>query len=281
MTQLPGSHLDLDTVADLDADLLAQDEAAAARAHLADCTQCSQELARLRTTRALLSTMPTESMPQDVTARVETALRHEQEAPAPRGTVVPIGRRRWNSAAVAGAAAGIAIIGLIAAVALGSIRSGNHGSSSGSTADRAGGAGSALSRAPESVKRWATGRNYTAGSLAGLVPPLVVGTPPATGGGAQTAAPPVSSPATGAGRGYTIDQLRSSPAAVIDCGRILGGGTAAAPLAVDFAKYDGKPAAIFVLPTAGHPESLDVWVVRSTCSASSLDYYFRRIPRSG
>ena len=66
---------------------------------------------------------------------------------------------------------------------------------------------------------------------------------------------------------------------MLACGRILAGGVATIPVAVDFARFDGKPAVVFALPAIGHADSLDVWVVRSACSAANLDLYFQRIPR--
>lgn len=273
MTQEPGSHLDLETVADLDADLLPPDTAAAARAHLTGCDACSRMLGRLRTTRGLLSAMPAEAAPADVAARMDEALRHEQEAAVPRGTVLPTARRRpWSGPAVAGAAAVVAVLVLVGAVVAGAVSDrGHHGS--GSRVTSASGDGSNVTRRP-AVKRWATGRDYTPATLATFAPGLVTATPPATAAPTPSGAAPTSSPDA-----LTLDALRASPAGVVACSRILAGGAPTVPLAVDFARFQHKPAAVFVLTAPGHPESLDVWVVRTVCSTSSLDFYFRRVPR--
>jgi len=255
-------------------------------------------MAHLRTTRALLSALPAEPMPEAVQARVEAAL--ERAATEPSATVVPMSRRTrvWRSPAVAGAAAVAAVLVLIGALVAGNVIH-HPGKSSTASAPLAGagtnGKGSANDTA--TVKEWATSANYTAATIPTLVPHLVTGTPPplstgaAVAGGTSTSGnatplpqstqPESSQAPSGATQSGAItqDDMRADPSAVLACGNILAGGVRTIPVAVDFAKWNGKPAVIFALPAVGHPELLDVWVVRSTCSASSLDVYFRRIPR--
>jgi hypothetical protein len=144
------------------------------------------------------------------------------------------------------------------------------------------------------TKEWATGVNYTAATLPSLVPRLITGTPPTASGpryygsGSTTSGPAagtgstaavVPSPAPTTPGVITQEAMRASPAAVTACGTILAGGVPTVPVAVDFATYEGKPAVIVALPAVGNSAQIDVWVVRSTCSASSVDLYFRRIPR--
>jgi len=290
-----GRHLDLDVLAELDEGIAGPEVANAAQAHLDGCTECKDRMAQLRTTRALLSALPAEAMPAAVQARISDALEHAStQSPA---TVVPIkGRARlWNSPAIAGAAAVAAVVVLIGALVAGNvIRRGDKSSSSTASAPL-GATNQPKSAEGAATKEWATGVNYTAATIPSLVPRLITGTPPAAsglsagaggstasapGGGtvtdSQKALPATPAPVPGV---YTQAEMRSNPAAVAACGRILAGGVPVVPVAVDFGRYEGKPAVIFALPAVGNTAQLDVWVVRSACSASSLDLYFRRIPR--
>lgn len=278
-------HLDLDALAELEEGLAEPTAAAAARAHLEACSECRALLSRLRTTRALLSALPPEPMPADVAARVEAAVRHGAEVAAP--TVVPLGRRRkvWSSPAVAGGAAAAAVVALLAALIAGNVIHRHHNGPSDASTTAGSRSRSAVSN-PAQIKRWATGRDYTAATIATFVPSLVTGTPPSATpplAGASTSPGPAQAgtPATGAAQSpsFSQDELRASPQALQACGQILAGGVSTVPVAVDFARFNGKPAVIFVLPAIGHPTDLDVWVVRSACSAASLDLYFQRVPR--
>ena len=230
--------------------------------------------------------------------RINAALEQADAPAAAAGTVVPISRRgrAWNSPAVAGAAAVAAAVVLVGALVAGNVihRGGNPSSEASSQAD------ASKPKAADSTptKEWSTGANYTAATIPNLAPRLVTGTPPPnasfgaqasggttngtvgtsrnlTSGPAQAPVPAAPSPAGV----ITPDDMRSNPSAVVACGTILAGGVPTVPVAVDFASYQGKPAVIFVLPAAGNKALLDVWVVKSTCSSSSVDLYFRRIPR--
>lgn len=288
-----GRHLDLDVLADLEENIAAPVVEQAARAHLDVCPECRDRLAHLRTTRALLSTLPAEPMPEAVATRISAAL-GQAAAPA-SGTVVPINRRTrpWNSPAVAGAAAVAAVVVLIGGLIAGHVI--HRGGKSASTAGAALGTTTRPKAADStSTKEWATGANYNAATIATLVPRLVTGTPPTNpsfgteaGGGANGSAgaavtsgsaqaPKATAPTPGA---ITQEEMRSNPSAVAACATILADGVPTVPVAVDFASFEGKPAVIFALPAVGNTAHLDVWVVKSTCSASSLDVYFRRIPK--
>ena len=279
-------HVDLDVLAEIDEGIAGPQVDQAARAHLDQCAQCRDRLAHLRTTRALLSTLPAEPMPAEVQARVGAAL--DRAALESSATVVPMGRRArfWNSPAVAGAAAVAAVVVLVGALIAGNVIHHGHKSQTASAplaadGNRKGAAGGGAA----SIKQWATGTNYSAATIPTLVPRLITGTPPPTtsADGGLTAGTPSAPTPAGAESAppgtITQQQMRASPLALLACGTILGGGVQTVPVAVDFASYAGKPAVIFALPAVGHPELLDIWVVRSSCSTSALDVYFRRIPR--
>jgi len=279
----PGPHLDLDAIADVEEGLAPRADEQAARAHLDECAQCRQRLAQLRTTRALLTTLPAEAMPAAVVTRVDQAL---SAAADNSPTIVPMARRNrfWNTPAIAGVAAAVAILVLVGAVVVGNV---THRHSSPS----AGPAGVAAPDRPAAgaadVKEWATGTNYTPQNIADKVPALVTGTPPSPGtldktfGAGASAGSAVPAPTvTGATGTYSLQQLRSSRTAVIGCGRILAGGVPTVPVAVDFARFNGKQAVVVVLPAVDHAATdLDVWVLPGTCSSSTIPLFIRRVPR--
>jgi len=298
VTDSAGSgHVDLQALAEVDEGVAGPEVARAAHEHLEQCSECQDRLAHVRTTRALLSSLPADPMPAAVQARIDAAL--QRAATEPSGTVVPItGRSRpWKSPAVVGAAAAVAALVVIGALVAGNVLRANKSSSTaGSSAPLAGaGAPHGAASGAAGIKEWTTGANYTAATIPALVPRLVTGTPPAKAEGASgtsgsldsnvTAAP--AAPAFGAASGATTPRatslsrraMQTDPSALLACGTILAGGVPTIPVAVDFASWNGKPAVIFVLPAVGHADELDVWVVRSVCSTSSLDVYFRRIPR--
>lgn len=286
MTEEPTTgHVDLDTLSDLEEGLAGTQVEVAARTHLDSCDECRERLSRLRTTRALLTALPAEQMPEQVREQVDAALARAAEEPS--RTVVPLARRgrAWNSPAVAGAAAAAAVVVLVGALVAGNVIHRGRSSGTTNTPSAASAGGNATATAPVQTKEWSTGANYSAANLPTLVPRLLQGTPPALSG---TTASPTDGLSASSGKqavasprsGFTQDQLRASPAALQACATALADGVPTTPVAVDFASFAGKPAVILVLPTPSHPALLDVWVVRSTCSASSLDVYFQRVARA-
>ena len=55
----------------------------------------------------------------------------------------------------------------------------------------------------------------------------------------------------------------------------------ATPVAVDLARFEGKPAALVVLPTPDDPAKVDAWVVGAGCgeNGDAQVLYFRRVAR--
>jgi hypothetical protein len=160
------------------------------------------------------------------------------------------------------------VLALVAAAVVGAIRhsSGSRHADRPTTKPRPG--------VTTTMRLYATGTNYRATTIAAAVEKLL--RTPTT---PLPAAPTTTTPPSKPGAGFSLTELRTSPASLLACARILSGSAEVTPVAVDFAEFSGKPAAVFVLPTAGHPEDVDVWVVKSVCSNASFDYYFRRVAR--
>lgn len=105
----PDGHVDVDVLSDLVEGLLSEAETAEAEAHVADCAECRDTRDALAEVRDLLAGQPAEPMPEDVFARIESALadaaaadrvqhggkpggaerRGEAEVPAPRPSAGP------------------------------------------------------------------------------------------------------------------------------------------------------------------------------------------------
>lgn len=70
----PDGHVDVDVLSDLVEGLLTEAEAAEAEVHVATCADCRDTRDALAEVRVLLAGQPAEPMPDDVFARIETAL---------------------------------------------------------------------------------------------------------------------------------------------------------------------------------------------------------------
>lgn len=267
--QAPGGshHLELDQLADLDEDLLTPTETAAAEEHLAGCGQCRARRADLRTTRALLSTLPADPMPPAVASRIDAAL-----AALPSTTIVPLAgkrRSRWRAhPTMAGLGAAATVAALVAALVVARAES-HHSTANGPGTATAAGAASrtTLTLPPASV----TGTKYTAHNLGQTVPALLNPQP------APKLAPASPGPQTAAGATTTsagavpasLSRLFESSSALDACVRsVETGGALVRPLAIDFATYEGAPSLLIVLPglDAG---TIDAWFVGPGCDATN------------
>lgn len=300
----PREHLSLDVLAELDEGLLDRRAGNRARAHLTECARCRERLESLGEVRRSLAAVVAAPIPADVTGRIEAALARAAATRGPAATTPTDGaaagtaaaaasppartgagrlsasleaphlrrRPRPNGAAVLaiGAAACIVLL-LVGALLLGNLRSTSSYGRSASTADR-------LSSGAGSHPTTVTGRNYTAATLPALVQSLLSSTSSITeyATGAKGAAASPSATAVP----EALSTL-AAPGPLASCVTELAGKAGVRPLAVDFAQYDGQPAAVVVLPEfGGRPPLLDVWVVAPTCRKGDPHLlYFVRLPQ--
>jgi len=284
-------HYDLDALAELDEGLAPDDADRRIRRHLDGCPDCADRLARVRTTRALLTTLPDDKIPDAVAARIHEAVEQSGEAgPALTGrTLVPAaaGRRWWRSPAFAGAAAAAVVALLVAGLVVGNIDSRHHATSNGTSAgssngSAAGGVDPDIIRSA-AIKEWQTGTNYTPASIPRLVPHLVASNPSGSAALQPTPSPAtaIASPTAPLGTvQFTFDTMRQSRVAVAKCGHILADDQTTVPLAVDFARFQGVEAVVVVLPSPGQPGFVDAFVLRTPCSAGAL-FQLYRVARGG
>jgi hypothetical protein len=275
-------HLSLDELAELEEGIAAN--ADALRGHLDGCEACRRRAGQLRASRALLSALPTDPMPNAVAARIDAALAAEA-APGrtftPGGDIVPLRGRRgwWRGPNLAAVAAGVAVLALGAALIVGHTR-GNSPSTSAAKAahpNRAPAAG-----VSSGLKQWRTGHDYTEATRAGYVTGIVIAAPPPLPPAPAAPSPvvgAVASPsATTTAASYSAAALRQA-ATVFACANLLAHHPVQ-PLAVDYARYEGVPAVILVLPGLQHPATqLSVYVIRTTCSENAADLSYFFVPR--
>ena len=277
-------HLDLDALADALAG--ERDDIA-----LAGCAECRAALEELRIADAAVSAqlqaLPALTMPADVATRLDTALaRENQEIHQTHPAVLQLAsggatrrRRRPAWLPAAAAAAAVVIVGGLGFVLL-------PDSSPGNSASTASAPGAGL---PGNY-RSQSGLDYGSDGalLKTTLPSLLAGTAPRF-----TAAQPQTEDQTGPAKSATGQSQRSvsdpalaetalrplkEPAALAAClsGLLPPDDPSVRPLALDYARYQGQPALVVVLP-ADDAQHVDIFVVAATCTAADdgLLFYTR------
>ena len=274
-------HPDADLLADVAEELADSASARRVEAHLTECANCHALREGLESVTVILGSQPIPRMPEEVSARVLAALAAEPQPMAGAATVARLsparvarrrGRLRQGLAAAAAVAAivGVGTVGVTVFREAGVGRSASDDSASSTSAEEfASGGGPAGPAAADAARsQLATGRAYTPGNLA-VAAALLVSRGQALSDQAP-AAPSREAPSAAAGDGDPrLGQLRD-PAVLSGCVSELTGGRQAVPLIVDFATYEGRPAAVVVVPSPS-PDRLDVFVVGPRCSSTDSD----------
>jgi hypothetical protein len=276
----PTPHLDVETLADLQEELLDPDQVTVVTAHLADCAECRATRDALDDVRVLLRDRGAEGLggaPEDVVRRIDDALAAAGPPVATASaTVIPLkipgrspARTRWLRAAAV-----LVLLAAVGGIGYGGIRALNNrgGVTSDSAASSGGGEGT---KAAARYSITTSDRDYTQATLRAAVPELLAGSlraadgatlgttkvPSAAEAPGSAAAPTPSSSSSTA----TTDpqRLRAGPA-LAACVANIGGGPVT-PLAVDLGRFEGKPATIIVLPDPDDPSFVDVYAVAPDC----------------
>jgi hypothetical protein len=266
---------DIDLLADYAAGVLdgTPEAAAVAERIAADPAWAELHAALVRAdeaVRADLAALPVPAIPDDVAARLDEAL--AAEATGTAAAVVPLRKRRSWAVAGGAVAAGVAVLaaGAIGIQALGGgntqqdsptaasapeSRDSGEQPEKGSTPPKAAAPGTV----PETYSGLtSSGTEYRSDTLQAKVAQLV-------NSKAQADA--------SAGKAVPGALARlSAPAAFSDCLAALGAD--ARPLAVDYARYDGQPAVVVVLPALANGQ-VDVAVVGPDCGLSGSDLKHR------
>lgn len=282
-------HLTPEILADLELGLLDDQSREHALLHLSHCSTCSLLLADVAALGHAMSELPDEPMPDAVFDQLVAALEAEPVVtPVGAATVVPIetaGRRRWGRPGI-GLVAGAAGVALLGAVFLPSVMGGSNDSSNPTASnesatddtDAQGGAATAFTATRSGTK-------YEEAALDAQVTELVAERPTTSQGSVvedQVTASPTSS-LSDPGDVQKSDEpllIASDPAAAQACLEGYLGVTSVEPLAIDIGRWQGKPAAVFVLPVIDEelstidPNLAEVWVIDPDCSGSDEALYF-------
>lgn len=278
------SHVDVDTLADLDEGLLEAEQVSSVAEHLAGCPECRARRDALDDVQLLLRDRGAEAdggAPDDVVRRLDDALAAAATPlPTASATVIPLtpsttrARQPWRTR-VLQAAAVFVLVAAVGGLGYGAIRASSGGNSTGTTsAADSGGAGTAAKRAE--AHRYvvtSSGRNYTKESLRTAVPGLLSGKYDATAqrsGGAPLASkvPTAHAPAAGS---LDPQRLRDGKALTACVNNLAGTDDGpVTPLAVDIARFDGKPATIIVLPDPKDPSIVFAYAVAPDCAEGTF-----------
>lgn len=253
------THLSLDDLGDV--------ESAGLDPHVATCDQCRAAVADQRMVRDLLAGLPEPTnAPPEVVLGLQVRLRELRDT-RDTAVVTPIAQARTRRPLAHRAAGLLAAAAAVTVLVGGGAALAHRGGAGGGTSTASSAAGTAATphsqtaRAPGVLT--SSGTAYTRARLASQVSALI------TQYGALAAAP---GPPSG---GQLATGRLASAAGLQGCLQALG--TSGSPLAVDLGTYDGRPAAVIVLPAAGRGR--DVWVVARDCRPGADGRrYFTRLP---
>jgi hypothetical protein len=267
---------DIDLLADYAAGVLdGTPEAAAVAERIAADPEWAELHAALvradEAVRADLAELPVPEIPADVAARLDEAL--AAEATGTTAAVVPLRKRRSWGVTGGAVAAGVAVLaaGAIGIQALGGGGTQQDGATTASAPESRDAAERPVPRsvpppkaaapgaAPETYSGLtSSGAEYRSDTLQAQVAQLVNSKAQADASGGKAVPGPLT--------------RLSAPAAFSDCLAALGAD--ARPLAVDYARYDGQPAVVVVLPALANGQ-VDVAVVGPDCGLSGSDLKHR------
>jgi hypothetical protein len=294
------AHLDPEVLAEFDAGLITGRRGAQISAHLAACEQCTALGEQLAGVSALLMAAPAATMPDRLAGRLNTVLAAEiarrdgPESARAQGSR-DHERRRWpawhrNLRPLAlRVLAPVAVIALIVAGALELTPQGSTSSQASSSAasptnrSAAGGPAAAQSSSAASGATGATGASRP------LAAPLKT-TPTANANRLSPAAfPVVTSTVDFAPDSFKLQveaalrvpanerQTQTSTTTIRACVKALAG-SAASPVLVESARYQGQPATLVVVRTGSGDTA---WVAGSRCSATDHDVLDRTTVPAG
>jgi hypothetical protein len=249
--------------------------------HLAGCATCRSALAEQVAVRRMLQRVPDPGpMPADLVARLDSALAGARSPGTTPATVLPMRAReertgllgrlaesRVTKSLVAAAAVALIGVGGYAAIQRGPSSSG--GASAGRASDASGGGAAAQPQAAsrlDQVHPQASGTDYTKANLVGLLRQRLAEKELAPAGNGFEGTPPApstpTSTATAKATGRPAGPLTTTAGlrACLDGLGVPG----VVPLYVDLATFEGKPAAVVVLPAGNGAEV--AWVVSRTCA---------------
>ena len=282
---MSGSHVDADTLADLDEGLLPGDTEHEVEEHLRDCTRCAADRAALAGVPTMLAAAADVGpVPDDVARRLADVVRAgaagSADGATTGATVVPLQRRPPLGTRVLQAAAVLVLLVAGLGIAIGALQGGGGDDELATSAGGAGASSDSRMEAQRDVGGFPvtiSGRDWDPETVRSAVPQIVSGSLPP----AQAAAGEDSSSGDSSPRSLAADataRLAGGPA-LAECVTALNDGPVT-PLGVDLASWQGAPAVVIVLPTPDDPATVDEWVVGPQCSQQDAQVrYFARVAR--
>lgn len=283
-------HLTAEVLADLDLGLLDAESTAHARQHLTHCRPCGQRRDDLAIVTATLAELPPVTMPDAVWERLSASVGAEPVlTPEGAATVVPIGearrRRSWRPGMglVAGAA-GVALVGAIVVPILNNSGSSDLSGGDGSVAADGGAPAETASVPPVAYVASRTGTDYQPEALERQAISLVASrsaftatatlppeestqpSPEDTAAPSGTPSPTPSGTPVDSATPDVVLKLTAGPAAAQACLESYLDAPGIMPLAIDIGTWDGRPAAVIVLPDEGDPTAANVYVIDPDCA---------------
>ncbi len=247
---MTAAHLDYDALADFAEGILDDATATSAERHLADCADCRLRAAEVAEVSRVLADAPLPPMPAHLVDRLDAAIAAEA------ATHLPTHRQARRFQLVAAAAAAVVAVGGGAVAVRTVIDQGDSRSA-------------AVSQPPVEEPSRTDSKPRPLAARSDPYAVVRTGTDYTTAGLASQVATSLSKTAT-PGQPHAMNAASGPSEGCVT--RVTGG---KAPLLVDSATYDGRPATVIVLrgADAGHA---DVWVVGAKCSVNDLDLVVHR-----
>jgi hypothetical protein len=273
-------------LADLEEGLLQAEQVTSVAEHLHGCAECRARRDALDDVQLLLRDRGAGAdapAPEDVVRRLDDALAAAATPlPTASATVTPLtavtkpARQPWTTR-VLQAAAVFVLVAAVGGLGYGGIRAMSGGNATRTDSASSGGGTGAGAEKRTAAHRYvitSSGRNYTKDSLRSAVPGLLSGRYEASAQDSGGSAPSVTPKAAGGPTGGSA----TNPERLRD-GRALSACVAnlsdpeegpVTPLAVDIARFDGKPATIIVLPDTTDPSMVYVYAVAPDCATGTF-----------
>jgi negative regulator of sigma E activity len=293
-----GAHPDVDELSAYADGELDTARAREVGAHVDTCAGCVDDLRALQLVASELAALPAATMPADAAARLDEALAQERRAqpahtqpahtqPTQGGDVLPA-RRRTGPGWATGAAAAVAV-GLLAVVGIGALSKVGGGADSKSAPAAAPQAVTDNAAESATTAVYHSGTNYSSSDFdrqltAVIKSPADVqvdqadgyarlrqGSPPKR---AAATASPYSAASGTSGESLNTSSLQSiasDPDRLRACVQALD--PSLAPVAIDFATFEGKPVIVVVFPPGPDvPGQLQVYIADPECGVGGVDH---------
>jgi hypothetical protein len=285
------SHLDIETLADLQEGLLDSEQVTTVAGHLDSCAGCRAQSEALDGVRATLRAVGADAevaTPEDVVRRLDDALAATAAVPAaPVGvvtasaTVTPLTaatartRQPWKTRLLQ-AAAVFVLVAAVGGLGYGGIRAIGGGSSGAANSASGGGDAAATEKSAAGAGRYSitsSGRDYTSTSLRSAVPGLLSEAAADSGttgadGPSPTSSASTKTPVPAQALANDPNRLQDGTA-LAECVANLAGGPVT-PLAVDIGRFEGKPATIIVLPDPDDASFVNAYAVAPDCPTGTF-----------